>query len=51
MVRKRRSAGRPRKPVIDRERILGAGLALLEARGLEGTTMRALARRLRVVRE
>lgn len=48
MVRKRRRAGRPRKPVIDRERILGAGLALLEARGLEGTTMRALARRLRV---
>lgn len=47
-MRKRRRAGRPRKPVIDRDRILAAGLALLEAKGLEATTMRAIARRLRV---
>jgi AcrR family transcriptional regulator len=46
--KRRRRAGRPRTAVIDRERILAAGLELLEAGGLERATMRAIARRLRV---
>ncbi len=48
MKRNRRRAGRPRRSVIDRERVLDAGLALLEERGLEHTTMRGIARRLGV---
>jgi AcrR family transcriptional regulator len=44
----RRRPGRPARPALAREAILAAALELLEEVGLEGVTMRALARRLRV---
>jgi len=40
--------GRPPAPRVSKERILTEALALLEERGVEGVTMRALAGRLRV---
>lgn len=44
----RRGPGRPSRPTLTREAILPAALQLLEREGLAGTTMRALARALRV---
>ena len=45
---KRRKAGRPVGPLVDRARLMKAALELLEEGGLEAVTMRALGKRLGV---
>ncbi|MGO9064431.1 MAG: TetR/AcrR family transcriptional regulator [Myxococcaceae bacterium] len=45
---KRRKAGRPSQPLLDRRRLMATALELLEERGPNGVTMRALGQRLGV---
>lgn len=48
MSPRKRTSGRPAEPVLSRELIIAAGRRLLDARGEEALTMRALARELGV---
>jgi AcrR family transcriptional regulator len=48
MSTKRRKPGRPQKPALAKETVFEAALSLLEHKGVDGVTMRALATKLKV---